>query len=62
MTPTEHETELDPAPQPAADDRTPAFPRLAIYETDEAEVAPVSSFEAILDAYGKEPDRWDGLE
>jgi hypothetical protein len=49
----QHPTEPATTPQ--------TFPRLAI-EFETSPSTPSTSFEAILDAYEKDPERWDGLE
>lgn len=60
MTQEETETPLNQTPPP---EPKPIFPRLApTDETDSTDGPPLSTFDAILDAYAKDPDRWDGLE
>jgi hypothetical protein len=60
--PFERQDYEQPPTDPVTTTQTPqAFPRLAV-ATETYPCAPSTSFEAILDAYEKDPERWDGLE
>jgi hypothetical protein len=52
----------EPTPFAASIPQTPVVVEPAFTEPPDCDDNQPTSFNAILDAYGRDPDRWDGLE
>lgn len=52
----------EPSPFAVRVPETPVIQRAPPVQPRDCEATQTTSFDAILDAYAREPDRWDGLE
>jgi hypothetical protein len=62
MKPEQCTQELEPATATAEDARRCAVRHITDQHPTQQGCDPTDTFEAILDAYARDPERWDGLE